>query len=510
MTVERVVFTLMALVCLSGFVRADDNYVWVGSISDDWMTAANWDVAVVPANNALGDDADAHVGSTTPLTWPVLDSGDMPPDIDDLWIANGSGLSGELLVQGGVHLQCTDDIKIGYETGSVYAKFTVKGAGTTVVGQKSLELGEDGTVVIDVDGGKLEIGEVGKPKWNMIVAAGADSNVTISIRNGGLLEHHGDTAEDDRGGLIIGDGVALIDIGSDSGSGGGTLKLRNDVRELVRSLNHSGIIVADGGDRDVRISFYEGYTFVTASEFTARINPSPSDGATVLPGPIQLQWTLPEPNGPGGIVTCDAYFGTNPQVEANPKVVQRQAVESVSVTLAPLTHYYWALDIYDSSVSATDPIYLSPIYRFNTMNMAPDVNAGDDVATWLEDDLKVVQLEGMVSNEDGGPEPTTVLWTVIAEPNELNPAQISNSLAANATVTLKELGSYTLQLEASDGEFTTTDTVAIVLYSDACDHAQNQEGFQKLAGDTNNDCKVDFRDLANLGSSWLEENFTIY
>ncbi len=499
---------LIVLMSLPGFARADDVYTWTGAISDDWMTAGNWDVATVPSNGALGDDADAYIGSTTPLTWPVLDSGDAPPEIDDLWIGNGTGLSGELLVQGGVNLQCKDDIKMCLEAGGVYAKLTVKGAGTTVIGLKSLELGGDGTVVVDVDGGKLEIGEVGKPKWNMLVAEGAGSNVTIYIRNGGLLEHHGDYAEDNRGGLIIGEGTALIDIGSDSGSGGGILKLKNDVTELVRSLYRDGIIVADGGTRDVRIGFSDGYTFVTASALTTRLNPSPIDGSTVLFGPAQLQWTLPEPNVPGGIVTCDVYFGTNAYVEANPKVVDRQAVESVFVTLAANTNYYWALDLYDSSISTTEPFHLSPIYTFNTSNMAPVVNAGDDVATWLDDGLKVVQLDGAVSDEDGGPGPATLLWTVIAEPNELNPAQISDSLAANPTVTIKEVGSYTLQLEAGDGELTATDTMQIVLYADSCEHAKNQEGFEQLAGDTNNDCRVDFLDLVNLGLSWLRENYS--
>ena len=458
---------LVVLLSLPGLARADDVYTWTGAISDDWMTVGNWDVETVPAMGALGDDADAYIGSTSSLTWPVLDSGDMPSEIDDLWIANGSGLSGELSIQGGVNLVCNDDIKICYEAGSVSAKFTVKGAGTTVLGKKSLELGEEGTVVVDVNGGKLEIGVVDKPKWNMIVAAGTDSNVTIYIRNGGLLEHHGDYAEDDRGGLIIGNGKALIDIGSDSGSGGGTLKLKNDVTELVRTLSRDGIIVADGGTRDVQIYFNDGYTFVTASVLTTRLNPSPTDGSTVPEGLTQLQWTLPEPNDPAGIVTCEVYFGTNPNVEANPKVVTLEAVESVSVTLAPDTNYYWALDLYDSSVSTNYPVYLSPIFTLNTMNMAPVVNAGDNVETWLANDPRMVQLDGVVSDEDGRPGPATLLWTVIAEPNELNPAQISDPLAANTTVTVIEPGTYTLQLEASDGEYTTAKTMQIVLYADA-------------------------------------------
>ena len=508
METKSVILMLIVLMSLFGFARADNVYTWTGAISDDWMTAGNWDVATVPSNGALGEDADAYIGSTTPLTWPVLDSGDVPPEIDDLWIANGSGFSGELLIQGGVNLQCKDDIKICYEAGSVSAKLTIKGPGTTVLGLKSLELGENGTVVVDLDGGKLEIGEVSKPKWNMILAAGADSNGTIKIRNGGLLEHHGDYAEDDRGGLIIGNGTALIDIGSDNGSGGGTLKLKNDVTELVRSLYRDSIIVADGGTRDVEIHFINDYTVVTASTLSTRLNPNPVDRSTVLVGPTELQWTLPEPNSPGGIVTCDVYFGTNPYVEANPKVVTGQAVESVPVTLAANTNYYWALDLYDDSISTIVPSYLSPIYTFNTMNMAPVVNAGDDIATWLDNGLRTVQLDGVVSDPDGGPGPATILWTVIAEPNESNPAQISDPLAANPTVTVREPGSYTLQLEAGDGKYTTADTMQIVLYADSCEHARNQEGFEPIPGDINEDCIVDELDLAILEEHWLEWNYS--
>jgi len=508
MTIKNVILMLIVLMSLPGFAWADNVYNWTGAINDDWMTAGNWDVAAVPSDGALGDDADAYVGSTTPFIWPVLDSGDIPFLIDDLWIANGSGLSGELLVQGGVNLQCGDDIKICFEAGSVNAKFTIKGTGTTVIGQKSLELGESGTVVIDIDGGKLEIGEIDKPKWNMIVAAGADSNVTIKISNGGVLEHHGDYAEDERGGLIIGEGTALIDIVSDSGSGGGTLKLKNDVTELVRSLYRDGIIVADGGARDVEIQFINGYTVVTASTLSTRLNPSPTDGSTVLAGPTKLQWTLPEPSSPGGIVTCDVYFGTNPYVEANTKVLTGQAIESVTVTLAANTNYYWALDLYDSSISTTGPSYLSPVYTFNTMNMAPVVNAGDDIDTWLNNGLRTVQLDSVVSDLDGGPGPDTLAWTVIAEPNELNPAQISDPLAANPTVTVIEPGSYTLQLEAGDGELTAADTIQITLYSDACEHAKNQEGFELIPGDINEDCIVDELDLAILEERWLQWNYS--
>jgi len=59
------------------------------------------------------------------------------------------------------------------------------------------------------------------------------------------------------------------------------------------------------------------------------------------------------------------------------------------------------------------PCHLSPIFTLNTMNMAPLVNAGDDVETRLAGGPGAVQLDGIVSDEDGGPGPAMLVWTVI-------------------------------------------------------------------------------------------------
>jgi hypothetical protein len=95
-----------------------------------------------------------------------------------------------------------------------------------------------------------------------------------------------------------------------------------------------------------------------------------------------------------------------------------------------------------------------------------------------------------------------------AEPNELNPTRISDPLAANPTVTAIEPGTYTLQLEAGDGEYTTADTLHIVVYADACEHAKNQDGFALIPGDINEDCIVNELDLTILEEHWLEWNYS--
>jgi len=306
-------------------------------------------------------------------------------------------------------------------------------------------------------------------------------------------------------------GAMTISSTSNMDISAGTLIINGDEVSTVQGYidDPNGLITAYGGYGTLQLDYDVTNEGKTTLKATHLLNPNPADGSSVPDSVNQLQWTLPEPNQPGGVVTCDVYFGTDPDIENNPKVVTRQAVESVSVTLALDTTYYWALDLYDSSISTTEPFMLGHIFKFDTQNQPPIVNAGANVATWLDNGLRVVQLDGVVSDEDGGPGPATLLWMLIAEPNESNPAQISDPLAANPTVTVKELGSYTLQLEAGDGEFSATDTMQIVLYADPCEHAKNQEGFELIPGDINEDCIVNELDLAILEEHWLEENFSV-
>ena len=131
----------------------------------------------------------------------------------------------------------------------------------------------------------------------------------------------------------------------------------------------------------------------------------------------------------------------------------------------------------------------------------PVVDAGEDVDTWLVGDSRVVQLDG--SHEGGG----TLEWTVTEEPDPVsNPAVISDSTIVNPTVTITEPGSYTLQITATLGEVGDTDEMQIVLYADACKHAQDQDGFVTLSGDSDDDCDVDLTDVANVAASWLMDN----
>jgi hypothetical protein len=129
------------------------------------------------------------------------------------------------------------------------------------------------------------------------------------------------------------------------------------------------------------------------------------------------------------------------------------------------------------------------------------VDAGADIATWLQDGPRTGNLDATVTDDDA----YTVQWTVVSEPNVGN-AVIQAATSEDTTITLSATGRYVLQLDASDGEYTASDTVTINVYNDSCEAAQSVPGYQPPLGDLNGDCRVDDVDLALLQENWLQDN----
>jgi T5SS/PEP-CTERM-associated repeat protein len=467
-----------------------------------WSSPANWSPDGLPT--MIGDNGNrTRIESGSGKgNYPTLDATIFAVDpngafADRLYVGHkqGDGSTAKLWVTDGAKLTIRDDLNIGHDDNS-HGICYVSGSSTVIEILDGMKVGRRGDGTLIITGGTINVGDTIEIPSNTDTAS---LNIGHLQLNGGTINCSKLTMRPLNSGVI---GTGTMDVGR------GELIIAGDAKNTVEEYINNGWITAYGGNGTLQLDYDVTNSGKTTLKATHLLNPNPADGSNVSPSFSQLQWTLPEPNLPGGVVTCDVYFGTNPDVEVNPKVVTGQAVESVSVTLAPLTTYYWALDLYDSSISTTEPFMLGHIFTFNTMNAAPVVDAGEDIDTWVAGGPRVVQLDGVVSDEGGGPGPATLLWTVIAEPNELNPAQISDPLAANPTVTIKEVGSYTLQLEAGDGEFTATDTMQIVLYADPCEHARNQEEFELIPGDINEDCIVNELDLAILEEHWLQENYS--
>ncbi len=281
------------------------------------------------------------------------------------------------------------------------------------------------TGALTVDGGTLTIS-----KW-FVVGRDEGSNGTLNMNSGTInvggtftVGHSGSATLNMTGGTVVVNHFKHFKIATKATATGhvnldggiittGNLTMRNEEGSVGTMNVTAGTLITDGNDLSIVqgyidngwITAYDGqgtlqldYDVTNEGKTTLKaihmLNPNPADGSSVAVSVNQLQWTLPEPNQPGGIVTCDVYFGTNPDIKANLKVVDRQAVESVSITLAPDTTYYWALDLYDSSISTTEPFMLCPIFTFSAENQPPIVNAGADVVTWLVDGVRTKNLDG--------------------------------------------------------------------------------------------------------------------
>jgi len=237
------------------------------------------------------------------------------------------------------------------------------------------------------------------------------------------------------------------------------------------------------------------------------LNPNPADGALVGPGALELSWTLPDPCVPGEPVLVDVYFTDDWEAlysftdPAAIRIVSYKDVNSFVVQTQPKTRYYWAVDTYIGDPN--DPI-LGPIFSVYADNAPPEVDADKDVVTWLLDGARTTNLDG-AATDDGA---YTVQWTVVSEPNDPNSsdAVIADPSAEDTSITMSAVGEYVLQLEASDGEYTGSDTVTINVYNDSCGAARSLPDYVPFPGDLNGDCKVDELDLGMLEADWLKDN----
>jgi hypothetical protein len=262
------------------------------------------------------------------------------------------------------------------------------------------------------------------------------------------------------------DTVGTMDVG------GGVMTINGDLTSLVQGYIDNGWITAYDGDGTLNLDHNVSNPDLTTLTATHKLNPNPAHRAIATPGEVELSWTLPDSLVPGEPVLVDVYFTDNYDALAqftDPaaiQVVNKQNVTSVVVQTQPKTVYYWAVDTYIGSDN--DPI-LGPIFSFLADNAPPSVNAGPDINTFLQDGTRTGPVSGTVT-DDGAIQPYTVTWSVVEQPSDDDPALpgavIADPTAEQTTVTVSAEGTYVLQLEADDGEYTSSDTMTINVIPD--------------------------------------------
>ena len=478
----QVVLCVGIVFCLAGTLGAQST--WMETKSGKWSDATNWSGETLPS-----PDIKAYFNGP----------GDCIVDIEDAgaWQIDLAG--GPLKIVDGGNLTVTDWFILGYGQGDVddnAGRVEVYDGGVlnSMVrfyvgfrGEGYLTVYEGGTVNIHTQ--TLGVGQ--EPGGNGVV----------TLEGGSLNLLEGTSAQS----LNLYTSEASIDFR------GGAMTLRDTTQNkdyLNRAIG-DGIIKAYGGVGEVVVDPNETPGWLAVRGLHP-LKPLPSDDSVSSSGEVELSWTLPEPSVPGQPVPVDVYFTDDLQAlqlfydPAAIQVVGKQNVTSVVVQTQPKTRYYWAVDTYVNG-TAEFPV-VGPIFSFVADNLPPEVDAGADVATWLVDGLRTVNLDATIT-VDGAISPYTVQWTVVSEPNDPNSpdAVIAEPSAEDTSITLSAVGQYVLQLEAFDGEYTSSDTVTVNVYNDSCEAAQSLPDYEPLIGDLNGDCKVDIVDLELLLENWLKD-----
>jgi hypothetical protein len=468
----RIMIYLVSFVLVLGLVgnvQAQDA-TWTDATGDhNWFTPENW--SEFPT--------DAH--------WAKIRNGLPGPTISGQGavarrVHIGYSEGGALTVDGGKLVISADDLLLGKNGGSG----TLNMISGTINVARDFEVGGGDPGTVNMTGGTITVAD------DLMIPELIASTAQVNL-DGGTIIVNGDLTMRADGETMNG----TMNITA------GTLIIDTDAVSIVQGYIDNGWITAYDGNGTVQLDYNVSNEGQTTLKGVHKLNPNPIDGGFVVPGAVELSWTLPEPSAPGEPVSVDVYFTddlnkllnfTDP---ASIQVVSQGNVTSVPVQTVPKTRYYWAIDSYIGSDA--DPVY-GPIFSFVIDNMPPQVDAGKDVVTWLADGVRAGNLDATVSDDDA----YTVQWTLISEPNE-GTAVIETATAEDTSISLSAAGEYVLQLEASDGEYTGSDTVTINVYNDGCEAAQSLPDYEPLVGDLNGDCRVDEADMALMEENWLKD-----
>ena len=184
----------------------------------------------------------------------------------------------------------------------------------------------------------------------------------------------------------------------------------------------------------------------------------PNVGPTVNAGTdVALQW--PTDSAQLAATATDDGQPRTLQVTwtATPAGVQFENAAAAQTTVrfaAPGT-YTLTLAADDGALQARDSLVVTVTEQ--SANTPPVVSAGPDVATELP---LVTKLHGTATDDGVPTSPLTVVWSVVSGPGTV---EFASTSAADTTATFAIVGTYELQLSASDGALTTTDAVTITV-----------------------------------------------
>jgi len=184
---------------------------------------------------------------------------------------------------------------------------------------------------------------------------------------------------------------------------------------------------------------------------------------------VNLTGIGPGPNESGQVLTITASSG-NPALIPTPTVTYASPNPTGILSFAPLANQSGSATItvivQDDGGTANggcNTISRTFTVTVNPVNDPPIVDAGQNLSIYSS---LSVDLTGTFQDPDGDP-PRNIIWSVVSGPPNIVPISYSpnaSSLATRATVPTP--GIYLFALQASDAQFTASDTVTISFYPD--------------------------------------------
>src|SRR6266571_1252984 len=184
---------------------------------------------------------------------------------------------------------------------------------------------------------------------------------------------------------------------------------------------------------------------------------------------VNLTGIGPGPNESGQVLTVTAS-SSNPGLIPNPTVTYTSPNPTGTLNFTPVANQFGSatitVTVQDDGGTANggcNTISRTFTVTVNPVNDPPIVDAGQNLSIYSS---LSVDLTGTFQDPDGDP-PRNIIWSVVSGPPNIVPISYSpnaSSLATRATVPTP--GIYLFALQASDAQFTASDTVTISFYPD--------------------------------------------
>lgn len=457
----------------------------------NWNKAANWggtlpDVQGTATFNNLRIACWVTGPQTAPTKFAMGDGGN---NGNSLFVKNGGTLT----------VNSTNDwAAVGY---SKAATMTIEKGGKWT-GTARFMLGRAGVAALApskliVDGGTFEITRTDKS----LQMGESTAWSQLFVKNDGLV--------DIKGGYItkaVAASNMLIDIGFGKIITNGNRVANYDTWKAsgeLKAFGGKGTLVYDYNVTNL------GKTTLTAIH---PMIPVPAYGSTVDEGTIALSWKNVDPNFTGDPVYVDVWCGTEPN-KLNPvytKYVDKGMNTTTVNVPAPVvgtspTTYYWQVDSYIYGSPTGTPI-ASDVFKFKVSNDFPPTVVIDtpNMATWYN---QPVQIDATITDPGASHTPITIAWTS----NEPNAVFAPSAAAEDPLVTMTPATfprTYTLTCSVKDTAnptVTNTDTVQVVVYSNACTAARRPNAPGVPTSDVDGDCDTELNDLFSLLTDWTTD-----